>query len=227
MRWFNLLLGDIRFQYKYGFYFVYGVFTFMYVFVLLVVPESWRFYVALMMIFSDPTAMGLMFIGSIVHLEKDERTFHSIVVAPVTPLQYLLSKYVSLGLISLFVALVVGVVAGLITHFVIFTLGIVLGAMLFTAIGLMLALNSRTLNRFMVTTVPIMVLLMIPGGMAVFGFTFRGFILHPGVAIVEVIAGGESKWWALFILIGWLILCTFLCHREVKSAFNGGKKVPA
>ena len=37
-----LLRGDIRFQYKYGFYFLYLFFTLLYVSLLMAFPETWR-----------------------------------------------------------------------------------------------------------------------------------------------------------------------------------------
>ncbi len=70
MRLRSLFLLDMRFQAKYGFYFLYAVLTIIYVIVLLAVPESWRENIAAILIFSDPASMGLFFMGAIVLLEK-------------------------------------------------------------------------------------------------------------------------------------------------------------
>lgn len=70
MRLRSLFLWDIRFQAKYGFYFLYAVLTVIYLIVLLAVPENWREKTAAILIFSDPASMGLFFMGAIVLLEK-------------------------------------------------------------------------------------------------------------------------------------------------------------
>lgn len=70
MRLKALLRGDIRFQYKYGFYFIYLLFSVLYIGLLYAFPEKWRGKAAILMIFSDPAAMGLFFMGAIVLFEK-------------------------------------------------------------------------------------------------------------------------------------------------------------
>lgn len=70
MRRGSLFLWDIRFQAKYGFYFLYAALTVIYGVVLFAVPEGWREKTAAILIFSDPASMGLFFMGAIVLLEK-------------------------------------------------------------------------------------------------------------------------------------------------------------
>ena len=95
MRLKSLIVSDIRFQFRYGFYWVYILFTLVYVAVLHLLPAAWRTDAALLMIFTDPAAMGLFFMGSIVLFEKNERVLDSIAVSPVSPIEYVLSKLVS------------------------------------------------------------------------------------------------------------------------------------
>ncbi|MEA4823599.1 MAG: hypothetical protein VB111_05720 [Clostridiaceae bacterium] len=70
MRLVHLTAGDIRFQWKYGFYILYAIFTAFYLLVLAAVPNSIRRTVATVLIFTDPAAMGLFFMGAIILLEK-------------------------------------------------------------------------------------------------------------------------------------------------------------
>ena len=70
MRLRSLILWDIRFQARYGFYFLYAVLTAIYVAVLSAVPEGGREKATAILIFSDPASMGLFFMGAIVLLEK-------------------------------------------------------------------------------------------------------------------------------------------------------------
>ena len=69
----RLVRGDIHFQWKYGFYFIYFVLTVIYVFGITALPDNWKHNAAAIMIYSDPAAMGLFFMGAIVLLEKSQR----------------------------------------------------------------------------------------------------------------------------------------------------------
>ena len=69
----RLTVWDMKFQIKYGFYLLYSVLTVIYLIILLAMPESWRTAAAAILIFSDPAAMGLFFMGAIVLLEKNFR----------------------------------------------------------------------------------------------------------------------------------------------------------
>jgi len=73
----NLLLGDIKFQIKYGFYFLYLIFTIFYIVILSLLPSSWVETVAWLLIYTDPTTIGLIFMGAIIQLELAEKTFDS------------------------------------------------------------------------------------------------------------------------------------------------------
>lgn len=111
MRLRSLFLLDMRFQAKYGFYFLYAVLTIIYVIVLLAVPESWRENIAAILIFSDPASMGLFFMGAIVLLEKNQHTPCAFAVSPVRAEEYIAAKSGSLSVISLVVLLVLALTA--------------------------------------------------------------------------------------------------------------------
>ena len=89
MRLRSLFLWDICFQAKYGFYFLYAVLTGIYVSILFALPENWQEKVATILIFSDPAAMGLFFMGAIVLFEKNQHTPCAFAVSPVRPMEYL------------------------------------------------------------------------------------------------------------------------------------------
>jgi fluoroquinolone transport system permease protein len=223
----QVIKGDIRFQFKYGFYFVYGVFTIMYIVLLMMFPLSWRMNAGILMIFGDPTAIGLIFTGSIIHLELSEKTFESIKISPITPLTYIFGKYVSLALLSLLVALVIGLYTNIISNIVLFSLGIMLGAMIFTAFGMIIALKSKSLNQFMIMIIPVLKLVTIPGGFEIFNLSFPLSFLHPGNALVFILMNHQKRWLGLLSLIIWLSLMTLLCHQVVKGAFKqrGGGQI--
>lgn len=70
MRFKNLLLWDMKFQRRYGFYLLYGSLTAIYVVLLFSMPQSWKENTAVILIYSDLAAMGLFFMGAIILLKK-------------------------------------------------------------------------------------------------------------------------------------------------------------
>lgn len=222
-----LLIGDIRFQYKYGFYFVYGVFTLFYIIILNLLPEAWIERLALVLIFSDPAALGLIFMGAIIHLEMAENTIDSIYVAPVTAKDYLIAKLVSLSVISLGVGLFIGISVQVIHHAFWFIGGLFLGSMVFSTIGLMAAFNSHSVNQFFLMIIPALILIMIPGTAYVFFIKHPLLLLHPGISMLELLSAGPYVGQAAFILMGWFLFTFQVAHKIIRKHFKyGGPVIP-
>lgn len=221
-----LLAGDIRFQFRYGFYYLYLIFAAMYSGLLLALPDGWRERIALIMIFTDPAAMGLYFMGAIVLYEKSERVLNSVAISPVRTWEYVVSKLASIAVVSVAVALVVGAVGGVRNPLLIIA-GVLPGSMLFSAVGLMLAANIASLNRFVIATIPAEILINLPAIAWVFGWKSGVMILHPGVCVVEIIAGGGLALPAIPILLVWTALAVFgACSAMEKSlSALGGVKL--
>ncbi len=111
MRLKKLFLLDMRFQAKYGFYFLYAVLTVIYIAVFFSLPENWKEKAAAILIFSDPASMGLFFMGAIVLLEKSQHTTCALAVSPVHATEYVIAKVSSLSAISLVVAAILALAA--------------------------------------------------------------------------------------------------------------------
>ena len=87
----GLILGDIRQQYKYGFYALYTLFTLVYITVLRILPMPWKELCTTTLIFSDPVLIGLMFMGAIILFEKSEKVMQALAVSPISIHAYILS----------------------------------------------------------------------------------------------------------------------------------------
>ena len=227
MRMKALLAGDIRFQLKYGFYFIYLFFTILYIALLYALPMDWRKKAAILMIFTDPAAMGLYFMGAIVLFEKSERVLNSIAVSPVKPIEYVTSKLISIALMSIVVGLIIGISASFIANPVFFIIGIFLGSCLFSSIALIVAANIASLNQFMVASIPAEVLINLPAIAWLFGWKPDWLILHPGVCIIELCQNGDRVLPATAILAIWTILCALLATQITDRSFRalGGVKL--
>lgn len=227
MRMRALLIGDIRFQLKYGFYFIYLIFTVLYVSLIFVIPQLWREQAAILLIFSDPAAMGLYFMGAILLFEKSERVLNSIAISPVKTYEYVMAKLLSIALISTVVGLIIGFCSGILANPFYFIIGVFLGSCLFSAIGLMMAAKISTLNQFILATIPAELIINIPAIAYLFGWKLNWLFIHPGVCIIELCSNGQKSLLAVIILALWTILAIIMTCKVVEKSFKrlGGLKL--
>jgi fluoroquinolone transport system permease protein len=144
--------------------------------------------------------------GSVVLFEKSERVLNSIAISPVKIEEYVLSKLLSLAVISTAVGVFIAIGAGCANNIACTVIGVFLSSCLFSSIGLIAAAKIKTLNQFMIAAVPAEILLDLPAIAYLFGFNNRWLLLHPGVSAIELIGGGKYSLYALFILLIWTAL---------------------
>ena len=220
MRLLRLTAGDIRFQWKYGFYILYAIFTAVYLLVLAAVPDGVRRTVATVLIFTDPAAMGLFFMGAIILLEKSQRVNSALAVSPVRAGEYMLAKLLSLALIGLVVGGILAVAGG-IHHLRLCLPAVVLSSFICSACGLIAARFSRSLNQFVLLAVPFEMAICLPPALLLFGFDSPWLMLHPGVSAVWLIYGdAPNAALCLLSLFLWCIPVFVLCHGSVKRYFG-------
>ncbi len=227
MRVKNLIWGDIRFQIKYGFYLLYGLVTLLYLALLSFIPADYKKSVAGLIIFTDPATLGLFFMGSIVLLEKSQRVLASLAVSPLRVSEYIFSKVFSLGLLSSAVAMIIGGVSG--THSIWWTgISTWVGSVVFSLIGIILATKANSLNGFILLTVPIMLVMLLPAIGEVLGYRYAALIIHPGVALFQLIEGNWQNLPLLFlILLLWLGVFFFWALKATDTMWKriGGIKL--
>lgn len=219
MRIWKLTAGDIRFQRKYGFYLVYAIFTAVYLLALAAVPERVRQTVAAVMIFSDPAALGLFFMGAIILLEKGQRVNCALAVSPIRVWEYTAAKLLSLALIGLVVGAVLAVAGGIRSLPLCLT-GVLPASFFCSACGLIAAMKSRTLNQFALFAVPFELFLMIPPALLLFGVDTPVLMAHPGAAAAWLIYGDPpSGLLCVLSLAGWCVFALWLCINTVRRKF--------
>lgn len=227
MRLFKLILGDIKFQFKYGIYFIYAVIIISYLCILSVLPTDVKNTVGAILVFSDPGAMGMFFMGAILLLEKSQRVLDSISVSPVSSCEYIISKVVSIGIISLLVGLIIAAASG-INNLLIVALGILIGSIMFTLLGLMVSANVRSLNQYIIATAPVEIIGFAPPIAYILGFKNRFMLLHPGCILIRFVQGNGRLLLPLTaILLFWLIILFFITRSIISRMFIkiGGVKL--
>ncbi len=190
MRLLHAVLADIRFQIKHGFYFVYAIITAMYLIILSFLPENIQAIALPLVVFSDPSVLGLFFIGGIILMEKGQGVLMVLVVSPLRTYEYVLSKVISLAILSVLAAFAITwfsyypeVNWGLLFVSTILTSGI------FTLLGIIINAGCNTVNQYMFKTIPYMLIFILPC-FALLGFPYSElFTIIPSVAALKLMLG--------------------------------------
>lgn len=227
MRLLRLARGDIRFQFKYGFYFLYLIFSILYITLAYILPHDWRQTAVLVMVFTDPSALGLFFMGAIVLYEKSERVLDALAVSPVSVSEYVVSKLLSIGLISSLIALLIAVSSRLSFQPFYFICAVFMGSCLFSSCGLILAAKSSTLNDFILSTIPFQIAIILPALAYLFGWQPAWLLIHPGASMIELMMAGHYRWFAFIMLFVSAGLACYLAYKVVSKMFRtlGGAKL--
>nr|WP_297770331.1 ABC transporter permease [uncultured Butyrivibrio sp.] len=230
MRFVRLLRWDMRFQARYGFYLLYGFLTTFYTLILFALPEVWKENMAAILIFSDPAAMGLFFMGAIILLEKSQKVTSYFAITPLKARNYVWSKVLSLCTISLIVAAVLGIIAGH-EHILLLLAGTFLASVIFTLCGIIVATKISSLNQFILFTVPIEIIGFIPAILHLFGIgsffgengaslaflvTFMGRV-YPANVCMDLVMGKAPSGLGLAVTVLTIVLLT---RGANKSVFN-------
>jgi fluoroquinolone transport system permease protein len=220
LRFLRLLKGDLFFLARYGLFFVYAVFIAVYLIMLHYIPGDTGAFVMKLLVFSDPAAMGLFFMGAVVLLEKSQRVNCSLAVSPVTVNEYVASKAVAFLLTGLAVALIIAFGSGNELTFP-GIIGIAGGSLLFSMGGLFVASKTRSLNQFIIFSLPVEVFISLPGFLYAFGkIKSPLWLINPGVAAMNLLNGMAHFWLSAASLCVWIGIVFFLTKRAVSRMFR-------
>lgn len=218
-RFIKLLKGDIYFQFKYGFYFLYIFFTILYLILLILLPQEWRKIAGSIIIYSDPAALGLFFMGAIVLLEKSQRILNALAISPVLVTEYILSKVLSICLISVIVSFILGLSAGL-SNIALVLITTALSSMLFTLLGLIIGTKIKSLNQYIIASIPLEIICFLPPII----YLFRPFqILNWFVLskpIVFIYGNYALSFYDVVSLTGILVLLFLYTHRTITNSWR-------
>ncbi len=149
----ELFRKDILLQWRQGFWLVYFAISIIYIIILFNIPMENRMMVSLIMILSDTTMLGVIFIGALILLEKQQLVTHSLFITPLHPSHYIWSKTISLSLIAIAMSILVYLP---VLHFSMYTLllffTIAFTAAIFVMFGIGIASKVETINQYFVIT---------------------------------------------------------------------------
>jgi fluoroquinolone transport system permease protein len=212
----ELLKKEITLQWRQGFWLVYFVFTAIYVTVLLSLPEKNRMLVSLILILSDTTMLGVIFIGALVLLEKQQDVIQSLFVTPLEPSQYIWSKTLTLSLIAISMSILVYLP---VWHFSAYT-PLLLATIVFTAgtfvlLGLGLAARIDTINQYFGLLMGVSMLLILPVLPYMLLEQHPIFLILPYVASLDLMLGALNPLpvWRILLDIVLLVVWGYIAYR--------------
>lgn len=168
MRLFSLIRNDVKFQFRYGFYVIYAILCIFYIGILFALPESIRKTVAIVLIYSDPAALGMFLMGAMLLLEKSEHILQTFAVSPVRVEEYVLAKVAAMAVTATVIAGVLALAAGM-ERWPLIALFAGITSVLFTLLGIALASKITTLNQFIIITTPFEIIMFVPPLFYLFG----------------------------------------------------------
>lgn len=218
-----LLKKDILLQWRQGFWLIYFIFTAIYVTVLLNIPENNRLLVSLILILSDTTMLGVIFIGALVLLEKQQAILQSIFVTPLEPGTYIWSKTISLSLIAFCMSLLVYLPAwtfDVYTPLLLATIAFTAGT--FVMLGLGLAAHVETVNQYFGLLMGVSILLIIPVIPYMLLEQHPVFLFLPYVASLDLMLGAMDPLplWRILVDAGFLLAWGYLAYRYALRRVN-------
>ncbi|HBZ24695.1 MAG TPA: ABC transporter [Rikenellaceae bacterium] len=223
MRLLNAIISDIRFQSKQGFYLVYVIITVMYLIILSLLPESFLRIALPLIVFSDPSVLGLFFIGGIIMLEKGQGVIQVLVVSPLTTGEYIIAKVVSLSVVAVAAASAITILSSSETiNWFLFLTSVVLTSGIFTLCGVVINAGCNNVNQYILKTIPYMLLLVLPCFSILGAPLLYPLTLVPSVAALRLMLGAFTQitWYESAGLTLYLLLANYLLFRYAVRIFE-------
>lgn len=222
MRKWNVIKADMKFQWKYGFYFLYAIMVVLYLLLFSFFSGEVKNTLVSVCVYSDPAAMGMFFMGALILLEKSQRITNSIAISPVTSWEYILGKTISIGIISEIVGMIL-LLQGESQNIVLSVIGIFAGSVLFSLCGILVGTKIESLNQYIVCTIPFELIGFVPVILYRMGFWWdkRMMLIHPGCSVMQLLEGNTSLANFAILSIGaWIVLLLYVTNSSVKKMFR-------
>lgn len=163
MSFLPFIRNDFRLLWRHGFAIAYLIVALVYAAVLSALPKSWSDAVLPVLAWSDAAFFCFFFAGASVCLDLAQGTFRALFVSPLPPWTYFLVKAANLSVLSFGMAAAVSLSSrGFGFRPLPLAVSVLAGGAPSALIGAALALRLRTVNRFLVGTIPVFLVLSLP-----------------------------------------------------------------
>jgi len=226
----NSIKWDVRFQVKYGLYLAGTILTLVWIGVLyLFNGDGVKLAIPVVML-SDVSTMGLLFVGAILFFERGQGSIRAVITTPLKTGEYIISKVVSLtlfiSLFSMILTLAISMIKGLTINWIFLILSVVLIAAEYVLIGFYLSTFFKNFTDFLlpmgllfgVLNIPIFSMFNIP---AIESTKTLLYIL-PSTGLIKLLQGiysNQSMMDVLYAIVYNLIII-FVLYRLCLKNFN-------
>jgi fluoroquinolone transport system permease protein len=220
----KLFKYDINIQFRSGYWTVYGILGIIYILILVNLPVYVRDYVVVYLIFSDTSVLGLIFVGALVLLEKQQGVLQSLSVTPLKLNTYLFSKVLSLTLLSAVISSLIWIIPlWSFRGYALILPGVVLASIVHTMFGIGFTAGAESFNQFLarvfagsvIFTIPVLPMVLFP--------KTGWLVLFPANATLDLflrITNGSFSAFQLLdllILIIWIFIMTIFAQKQFKK----------
>ncbi|PGD97831.1 fluoroquinolone export ABC transporter permease subunit [Bacillus wiedmannii] len=234
MRLLSAIKYDIISQFRHGFYYAYLFVTILYIVLLRLLPNDIRTYIETLVIFSDPVVLGFYFIGGIILLEKAQNTLDSLFVTPFRVHEYIISKIISLTLLTVIASFVViGLTRDSGFAPISMLLGVTLSSIFFTLLGFAIVVRSKSINSYLLISPVYTLGFFLPVLDYINIFKTPFFYIIPTYPALILIDGGKGNIslftmiYSILILIIWISIVYIWAYKSfykyIILKIGGGK----
>lgn len=210
---------EMRLQWKNGLCGIYVLITLLYIFGLGYVPDGYKEMVSIILVVTDPTFIGLMFVGALILLEKNQGIPKGIGVSPLGEAGYIVGKVCSLLVVSLCTSLCL-LWAGKVNVQLHQVCGIILSAGLFTLMGMIVGSVVKNINQFLMLSAVICIPLGIPVIIFYLGDFGNWLSIIPTYALLHLMHAKSSNIGVVidFVSLGaWAAMMCYFAKNMVRE----------
>lgn len=210
LRW---TFHEVKLQWKNGLYILYLFINWFYILVLGYIPQEYKQLVATLLLLSDPTFLGMMFVGGILLLEKNQGIPKGIGVTPLGSVGYIIGKVFSLLVIALITGLCIMGVGEIQIGFY-SVVSLIISGSLFTLLGIIIGSFAKGINHFICLialftipfAIPLIIYLIVP--------TCPFLMWIPTTSTIYLLNNIGNSTFHLVYLMLWLIV-TFTVTKKI------------
>ncbi len=219
----TLMKWDFKLQKAYKISIIYGLVMILYIIMIKVIPLDDNVPLLIMLIFTDPSLLGFMFIGALVYFEKSENVLTALSATPLKLDTYLKSKAFTFGIMSLYTSVIIVLfIKWIDANYLLLSIGVFLTSIAFTLFGFAIASKFNNFNEFLMTAIVYNFVFLIPILQYLGVIDSYLIYLIPTQGSILLIQGafGSIDVWQIFYSIGYLIVFCILCFYWAKHAYR-------
>lgn len=206
------LKGDIRFQFRQGFYFIYLILALVYIAAIYQVGNKAAVILIPVLIYLDPAMVGFIFTGGLVMLERQQGITGYIGITPFGTMEYITARVLSMVFLSVTISLLISVLSAKPFNLLVLISAVILISVFNSLLGILASAKCRSMNDYFIRMIPYMMIIVMPA----LGFIEKPwamlFRIFPGFAGLRLVLSAYSNGvspnflFDYIIMISWCIM---------------------